>query len=433
LLSDPTGEICQAYGACDNLSSGRVRRNTYVIGPDGTILRMYQDVKPEDHAEEILAILGELSHLAYQEKLLTNGITMNLQKREEGKMNDHQRNETKNDQAHGTMRDELQEATHNTTHNRLPIPNADSIERPKIGREIASSSSVYIPNALQPGNIQSVAPSQACPAQNSGSLVFALGTLGYDFGSETRRDSLMQHMEGSDLLTYLDKEPSQAAAIIWTLNLDATPIYAIQPQGAFAGDVYKRLRQFLREQIDEGVERVSIPGTIFGQVRLMSNQIIPAIWPELRGMYSWTTAALVEAVCGKPPSESAKTQEQAAYAQKIEAVANFLRRVYDELRNLGITSQERAINYAATNVANANNIFELALEKKLELHNIEVVPSPTCRPGSDCWDVKLVFFDPENVLRTKTAYRFTVDVSDVCPVMVDQVRSWSMPQPVAVV
>ena len=144
-------------------------------------------------------------------------------------------------------------------------------------------------------------------------------------------------------------------------------------------------------------------------------------------MYSWTTAALVEAVCGKPSPKSAGEQLNEAYTQKAAGITSFLQRVYNELRNLGTTSEERAMNYAAANIANAKNIFEATLDKKQELHTIEVVPSPICRPGSDCWDVKLVFFDPENILRAKTVYRFTVDVSDVCPVMVGQVRSWSMP------
>jgi cyanobactin maturation PatA/PatG family protease len=251
--------------------------------------------------------------------------------------------------------------------------------------------------------------------------------LGYDFGSEARRDSLMQHMGDDDIGAYLDKNPSQAASVIWTLNLDATPIYAIQPQGAYASECYSQLIQFLREQIEEGVERVSIPGLIHGQARLMSGQNVPVIWPEQRCMYSWTTGALVEAVCGEPPDDDAETEDKASYAEKTEAVANFLNRVYDELRNLGVSSQDRAMNYAGANVANAANIFESALKKNLELYSIDAAPSPICRPGSDCWEVRLSFFDPENVLRAKRVYGFTADVSDVCPVMVGDIRAWSMP------
>ena len=60
--------------------------------------------------------------------------------------------------------------------------------------------------------------------------------------------------------------------MIWTLSLDATHIYAVLPLGAFAADAYQKLRQFLKERLAEGVERVSIPGIIVGQMqRYMDN------------------------------------------------------------------------------------------------------------------------------------------------------------------
>ena len=60
LLSDEDGEVATAYDSYgeknmfDNTFDG-VFRNTYVIGPDGTVERVYEDVSPEDHAEDILA------------------------------------------------------------------------------------------------------------------------------------------------------------------------------------------------------------------------------------------------------------------------------------------------------------------------------------------------------------------------------------------
>jgi hypothetical protein len=55
----------------------------------------------------------------------------------------------------------------------------------------------------------------------------------------------------------------------------------------------------------------------------------------------------------------------------------------------------------------------------------EVVKSPIGRPDSDCYDVKLRFVDPENLQRSRTVKRFTIDVSDVMPVTIGQMRSWS--------
>ena len=61
----------------------------------------------------------------------------------------------------------------------------------------------------------------------------------------------------------------------------------------------------------------------------------------------------------------------------------------------------------------------------MDLDTIEVERSPICRQYSDCWDVKLMFFNPSKVFeQARKVYRFTVDVSDVVPVMVGDVRSW---------
>ena len=108
-----------------------------------------------------------------------------------------------------------------------------------------------------------------------------------------------------------------------------------------------------------------------------------------------------------------------------EGVHNFLERVYYELRNLGQTPQDRAINFAATNAFNIERVFENARKQKMDLDTIEIEPSPICRPDSDCWDVKLMFFFPEREAQSaRRAYRFTVDVSDVVPVTVGSMRTW---------
>lgn len=270
--------------------------------------------------------------------------------------------------------------------------------------------------------------SECCESAES-QLVFALGTLSFDFGTEARRDSIMQHMgakadpqDPKELLAYLKKKPSDAASIIWTLNLDATPIYAIQPQGAFAKDIYELLREFLQDQIKGEVERVSIPGYISGNVTLFTGQVVPVITPEPRGMSSWNTKELVDAVTDIILKKRPKISKD----ELIKAIEEFLLRIYHDFRNLGITAQERAINYAATNVFPTGDAILEALEEKMRLDTIDVGRSPICRPDSDCWDVKLLFFDPENVLRPRRVILFTVDVSDIVPVNIEQKRSWLM-------
>jgi PatG C-terminal len=50
------------------------------------------------------------------------------------------------------------------------------------------------------------------------------------------------------------------------------------------------------------------------------------------------------------------------------------------------------------------------------------------RPSlQDCWDVLLKFFNPKNNQEAKQVFRFTIDVSDLIPVTLGVVRSWSSP------
>jgi cyanobactin maturation PatA/PatG family protease len=288
------------------------------------------------------------------------------------------------------------------------------------------------------GRRPAVVPSQVqSPAQlgQSDTMVYALGEIGYDFGTEARQDAIVDAMGLDDngnrrnpydphnLLAYLDDHPYEAAALIWTLNVDATSIYAIQPAGPFAHVAYERLREFLQAQLDKEVERVSIPGIVVGELRLLSGQRVPTIIPEPRGMFSWTTQALLLDVLGKPPPDR-HVHRKAEFAQKQAGLRGFLDRIYYEIRNLGLSPQERALNFAATNAFQIEQVFGAAAAARRVLDHISVERSPICRPDSDCWDVLISFFDPENILRSRRISRFTIDVSDVVPVMVGEIRSW---------
>jgi cyanobactin maturation PatA/PatG family protease len=279
------------------------------------------------------------------------------------------------------------------------------------------------------------------PSQAGGDLVYVLGTLGYDFGTEARRDSFKQLMRAIDIegigqvpsnpydarqmVAHLREHPSEAKALIWTVNLELTAIYAIRPEGSFAEQIYGTLVDLLAGQIvaetDSGyIERVSLPGYMTGgSVRLFSGQHVPEVGVEnLRGLYGWPVSSLTTAVTD---AFGAETDPEALR----EALRGFLDRVYYDLRNLGVTSADRALNFAATNAIQAATAFSSALLKKYVLDTITVERSPFCRIDSDCWDVVLKFFDPDNVLRSKLNFRFTVDVSDLMPVTLGPVRHWS--------
>jgi cyanobactin maturation PatA/PatG family protease len=284
------------------------------------------------------------------------------------------------------------------------------------------------------------------PEKNRPPLVYALGTLSYDFGTQARFDSIASEMaitsggagavgpipasiDTGSLLDHLAANPHVAESITWTLNLDATPIYAIRPDGAYAASTYERLRKFLADQVDATVraERVSIPGYMVGTTTLLTGQKVGVVVPELRGMFNWTIGALVARVMGKPPDEKTAKGDRDAYRRKEEGITNFLQRVYSEIRNLGLEPRDRALNFAATNAFQLERVFTQVATAGLMLDQIDVERSPICRLDSECWDVVLYFFNPMNVLgEARRAYRFTIDVSDVVPVLIGEIREWAV-------
>lgn len=270
----------------------------------------------------------------------------------------------------------------------------------------------------------------ACGCRGAAQFVYALGQLGYDFGSEAGLDVFKQRIANASrggqnpldeklLLDLLDSdEPWHAASLTWTLSLNGTPSYAIRPEGPFAEAGYKRLRKFLGDQLDGRAERIAVPGTITGQVNLMNGQTVPVINPDLRGLCNWTTETLIEALQNAQPAVERNDQLPGA-------IRNFLDRVYHEMQNAGRTSQERALNYAGSNLFEYRRVFA-SLGSKNALDTIRVERSRICRPSSDCWDITLAFFDPEQPLQTvRQIYRYTVDVSQVIPVTVGELRSWA--------
>ena len=64
LLADEEHAICEQYGVWGPKKfMGReymgVARTTFVIGPDGTVKKVFENVKPADHSVEVLAAVQE--------------------------------------------------------------------------------------------------------------------------------------------------------------------------------------------------------------------------------------------------------------------------------------------------------------------------------------------------------------------------------------
>jgi len=62
LLADPEKKVCNAFGVIKEKNMyGRkvmgIARTTFIIGPDGRIAHIFNSVKPEGHAEQVLEYL----------------------------------------------------------------------------------------------------------------------------------------------------------------------------------------------------------------------------------------------------------------------------------------------------------------------------------------------------------------------------------------
>ena len=276
--------------------------------------------------------------------------------------------------------------------------------------------------------------------------VFAIGNIGFDFGTEARRDTFRQLMprvvgggsppalmapnpyDTKQLADYLNANPSESTKLIWTLNLDLTPVYAIEAEATYADDVYSKLRaaleyQALSAEDEKFISRVSLPGVLTTRtVRLFSGQVVPVVVTQPRGLYLWKEAAIIDAVMDATDPASLNVDP----ARVRPKVRQMLDKVYYQLRNLGTASPDRAINFMATNAfVVTEGIWRSLLSGEIvdgdstnlySLDTISAVKSPYCRIDSDCWDVQISFFDPENDNRARVVFQTTIDVSDELPV-----------------
>jgi hypothetical protein len=280
----------------------------------------------------------------------------------------------------------------------------------------------------------------------SDKFVYVIGQLGVDFVNQARQDSLQFHADGDingnplpitqpvNLLRYLQGWSETAAdgkavehkphmydakSIYWVLSQNGAPLYVVQPMGPFAEDGYRELVDFYAGQISEApdVQHVAISGVVVGEAQLSTNEVVPIIVPHMRGTAAWSTKHL----CG----ELACSFD----ALPPEVIEQILVRMYEETRNYGLTPEERAVNYVATNVFEileaAKILPGLDVNQKWELDSIKASKSAIARTGSECYDVQIAFYNPDNLVQARRITVVTVDVSDVVPVMIGNARHFS--------
>src|SRR3984893_17253054 len=64
LLADTDKKVSEAYGSVMNFGVAKLSaRHTFLINPDGVIVKEYMDVNPSKHSEEVLAALAEFTSM----------------------------------------------------------------------------------------------------------------------------------------------------------------------------------------------------------------------------------------------------------------------------------------------------------------------------------------------------------------------------------
>ena len=301
--------------------------------------------------------------------------------------------------------------------------------------------------------------------------VFALGQIGYDFGTEARRDSIKQFLPRNTELTTAsllallapdgDVQP-EVERVTWLLKLDQTPLYAIRPAGAFAFNGYAQILAALEAQsrppvgpdapegeepaepaagkgrkkakaVKEPIDLFSVAGVLSGSIRLMSGETVPILIPSARGIIWWeirksydSFVARLEADPGDGRVIQLLRDDPAAFYRLFSSLlGDFKNLITRKYRNLGLLGRERAINFAAMSAFTVFDYLKEMIGLDLIIDDISVSNSPACRPGSECYDVQIRTFRQSDVTASLRVFQFTLDVSDTIPVDIGNVAVWS--------
>jgi len=274
--------------------------------------------------------------------------------------------------------------------------------RPATARPTSGLGSMRLLETRRPGQLPSIQPSSSTPT-----AVYPIGRVALERLDERDRPARppRSRFASADFgagLAELDRHPWPTEAIVWTLEVDAVPVYAVEVEGPFAVEVDRRLRRLYREQVTDGSIRVAMPGSLHGEQTLPSGLTVPLIQPELRGMTCWI-----------PPEVFGRRAWSSGF---FEALAS-------GRRNLGATAADRALNFCWPMAATS---FEAAVGEGMELDSV-AVNRPFGPPGQDRWSVDLIFYRPvEGDPATRRVHRFTVDLGDVIPSLVDGPRIFSI-------
>lgn len=282
------------------------------------------------------------------------------------------------------------------------------------------------PPRPEPGALaeQSTHQSAASLLPRTPKYAFALGTLAFDIPDETRRISLLRAMEDEGLsgspddpavfATLLDRAPSLSQSVTWLVNRENSPLYALDIVGDDASVILDSIRSAVGEQVSGAVEEMSFPGIVTGAVTTLSTgEIVPILrMASPRGLYGWRRRDQVVRL-PLPP------------AGRVE-LERMLDVIDDREPNDGTYSHVRAVNYLVTNPAQLAWSAGVASSQGFRFDSIGVQRSTLNRPYSDCWDIDLIFTDPDRPSRARLLHRHSVDVGDLLPVSIGAPRTWRL-------
>ena len=187
---------------------------------------------------------------------------------------------------------------------------------------------------------------------------------------------------------------------------------------------------------------IVVPGTVIGKVELRSGQVGEVINPTMRGMQNWVANAMIGAFGIALAPSGADTVPVPSATQLNLFLSHLMSRMLEETRNFGKTGMERARNFVATDILTrfvkvlegdnllifykfVNNWDNL---QNIWLDRVTVVPSPSCRPKSECYDVRIYFFDANSDLLAELVVSISVDINNSVPAFISEIKVDVMPQ-----
>jgi hypothetical protein len=253
-------------------------------------------------------------------------------------------------------------------------------------------------------------------------FVFALGSVGFEIPTDLAYEALEQErtsagIEGSVadagvMGQLLAERPSLGERLTWLLEANGEPLYALEPEGPLAAEIYLNLAEALTAQVLGEVDTVSIPGLrISAQRSLRDGTRVPRVTMDVvRGLYAWTVESSVDS--------------SGLDVDSREILLSILRAIKDESRNDGAGGPARTLNYLMANPVQLAMSAVSAQREGFTFGGLNILRSTFSRPYSDCWDIELVFVDTEDEFRAGLIHRHTVDVADIMPVSVGKLKAW---------